>query len=203
MSLPSLCPRGNALTESMPFADREGIAWLAYIEGIASAEGHLPGNGRLPGRRLRFDSETDSRVTSELPAGAPFLSDERLQALLDRAQAVTAPTTATWQLPEPPVRLQRAVELTVRAGRASAVALGELARRWREGAPRRRELRQQAAELMSAALERGRQLAAQLKKDIEEERQGSPPPAEPPVIHSSVAARRWGGARTTRRLGPR
>ena len=99
MSLPSLCPRGNALTESMPFADREGIAWLAYIEGIASAEGHLPGNGRLPGRRLRFDSETDSRVTSELPAGAPFLSDERLQALLDRAQAVTAPTTATWVMP--------------------------------------------------------------------------------------------------------
>lgn len=201
MSLPSLCPRGNPLTESMPFADREGITWLAYIEGVASAEGHLPGNGRLPGRRLRFDSETDSRVTSELPAGAPFLSDERLQVLLDRAQAVPPPSTATWQLYEPPERLQRAVELTVRAAKAGALALVELARRWREGAPRRRELRQQAAELMSAALQKSRQLAEQMMKEIEEERRGSPPPTEP-IIRRSVVGRRWRGTRPARRLGP-
>jgi hypothetical protein len=202
MSFPSLCPRGNPLTESMPFADREGVTWLAYIEGIAPPVGHYPVNGRLPGRRLRFDSDTESRVTSELPAGAPFLAEERLQGLLDRAQAVPAPTTATWQLPEPPVRLKRAVDWTVRAGKAGALALVELARRWREGADRRRELRRQAAELMSAALEKARRLAAQVRQEIEEERHSGPPPTEP-IVTRSVMARRWRGARSARRTGPR
>ena len=29
-----LFPRGNPLTESMPFTDGGGVGWLAYIEGV-------------------------------------------------------------------------------------------------------------------------------------------------------------------------
>jgi hypothetical protein len=203
MSFPSLFPRGNSLTESMPFADREGVTWLAYIEGVAPPDHHHAVNGRLPGRRLRFDSEDESRATTELPAGAPFLSDERLQALLDRAQPVTAPTTGSWQLPEPPIKLQRAIEWTAHAGRAGAALLVELVRRWREGADRRRELREQAADLMSAAYERARQLAAQVRQEIEEQHGSSPPPPAEPTVPRSVIGRRWRGARSAGRLGPR
>jgi hypothetical protein len=202
MSFPSLFPRGNALTESMAFADREGVAWLAYIEGIAPPDHHAV-NGRLPGRRLRFDSEDESRATTEVPAGAPFLSDERLQALLDRTQPVTAPTTATWQLPEPPVKLQRAIEWTARAGKATAALLLELVRHWREGADRRRELREQAADLMSAGFERARRLAAQVRQEIDEQHRSSPPPPAEPTVGRSVVGRRWRGARSAERLGPR
>ena len=40
----------------------------------------------LPDRHLRFDSATESRFTSHLPAGSPFLAEARLQSLLDEAQ---------------------------------------------------------------------------------------------------------------------
>ncbi|MGH2709463.1 MAG: hypothetical protein ACRDJK_14380, partial [Actinomycetota bacterium] len=58
-------PRGNALTESMPLLASDGIRWLAYIEGVPPDPPRwLWRQAVLPGRRLRFDSANESRVTS-------------------------------------------------------------------------------------------------------------------------------------------
>ena len=87
-----LHPRGNPLTESMPFTDADGVCWLAYIEGVPA--GRLPrlrGRVTLPGRRLRFDSAPESRTTTPVPAGSPFLSEARVRRLLDAAQPVPPP----------------------------------------------------------------------------------------------------------------
>jgi hypothetical protein len=83
-----LYPRGNALTDSVQFIDRDGIAWLVYVEGIPLA----PQTGwrtraRIPGRTLRFDSFSQSRLGREVPAGAPYLRPDRLQELLDGAHS--------------------------------------------------------------------------------------------------------------------
>jgi hypothetical protein len=76
----------------MPFTDGGGVAWLAYIEGVPTDRPpRLQGRTTLPGRRLRFDSATESRMTTQVPAGSPFLSDARLQSLLDDAQPVPPP----------------------------------------------------------------------------------------------------------------
>ena len=96
MSPISLYPRGNVLTEPMPFTARDGSPWLAYIEGIAEPRAHSPEEPALPGRRLRFDSLTESRATPVLPPGSPFLSEVQLHELLDRAQVIPPPSTATW-----------------------------------------------------------------------------------------------------------
>ena len=77
-------PRGNPLTESMPFTDRNGTRWLVYIEGIPGPHGGPWHRATIPGRQLRFDSPAESRATTELPAGSPFLADVRLQALLEQ-----------------------------------------------------------------------------------------------------------------------
>ena len=80
-------PRGNPLTESMEFTDRDGVVWLAYIEGAPRTPSEQRGRAAvLPGRHLRFDSAIDSRFTSHLPAGSPFLAEARLQSLLDEAE---------------------------------------------------------------------------------------------------------------------
>jgi hypothetical protein len=89
-----LYPRGNPLTHSMPFTDRDGELWLAYIEGLPPAQPRwFWREAAMPGRRLRFDASKDSRVSSEVPAGTPFLSEARLQALLDGASPVPAPVS--------------------------------------------------------------------------------------------------------------
>lgn len=76
----------------MPFTDGGGVGWLAYIEGVPTdRRPRLQGRTTLPGRRLRFDSATESRMTTQVPAGSPFLSDARLQSLLDDAQPVPPP----------------------------------------------------------------------------------------------------------------
>jgi len=93
----SLYPRGNVLTEPMPFTARDGSPWLAYIEGIARPREYFAEEPTLPGRRLRFDSLTESRATPVLPPGSPFLSEGQLHELLDRAQVIPPPSTATWQ----------------------------------------------------------------------------------------------------------
>ena len=87
VSLTPFYPRGNPLTESMEFTDRDGAVWLAYIEGAQRAPGKQLGSASdLPDRHLRFDSATESRFTSLVPAGSPFLAEARLQSLLDEAQ---------------------------------------------------------------------------------------------------------------------
>ncbi len=85
-------PRGDPLTESMPFTDAEGVCWLAYVEAVPPGRPpRRPDQAMLPGRRLRFESATESRATTHVPAGAPFLGDAGLRRLLDGAQPVPAP----------------------------------------------------------------------------------------------------------------
>ena len=83
MSQDPLYPRGNALTEVMELTALDGERWIAYIDGLPPApQHHLFPRTVLPGRRLRFDSATESRTCVELPAGTPFLTEWRLQRLL-------------------------------------------------------------------------------------------------------------------------
>jgi hypothetical protein len=71
----------------MEFKDRDGAVWLAYIEGAELLPRQEPTTATvLPERHLRFDSVTESRFTSQLPAGSPFLAEARLQSLLDEAR---------------------------------------------------------------------------------------------------------------------
>jgi hypothetical protein len=85
-------PRGDPLTESTPFTDVDGVGWLAYVEAVpAGRPPRRQDRVTLPGRRLRFDSATESRTTTPVPAGSPFLSDARLRCLLDAAQPVPPP----------------------------------------------------------------------------------------------------------------
>jgi len=85
----SFYPRGNALTETMPFTDRDGVLWLVYIEGVQpDPQRRRWGQAQLPGRRLRFDSATESRTSTHVPAGSPYLTEERLQGLLDHTHPV-------------------------------------------------------------------------------------------------------------------
>ena len=90
ITLPTrLHPSGNALTESISFADRDGVEWLVYIEGLPlRRQIEWPRRTRLPGRALRFDCDVESRRTAVVPAGAPFLQRDRLEELLDHAWAV-------------------------------------------------------------------------------------------------------------------
>jgi hypothetical protein len=89
MSHHSLIPRGNPLTEVMEFTARDGIHWVAYIEGLPAVPPRRFFNPTvLPGRRLRFDAATESRVSPELPAGSPFLTEHRLLRLLGASRLV-------------------------------------------------------------------------------------------------------------------
>lgn len=102
MSHTPLFPRGNPLTETMELTTRDGVPWVAYIEGIPATPRHrLLRETVLPGRRLRFDSPTESRVSPELPAGSPFLSEQRLLRLLALSPVVPAVEPAAAPRPIP------------------------------------------------------------------------------------------------------
>ncbi len=124
----------------MPFTDREGELWLVYIEGLPPVQPRWFWSvAALPGRRLRFDSSKDSRVISDVPAGAPFLTETRLQALLDRAGPVpvalsTRPARMT---SEPVVRVGR---WAAKVGGLARATQGDWSERWDRGASRRRQL---------------------------------------------------------------
>jgi hypothetical protein len=84
--------RGVALTDSVCFTDREGGQWLVYVEALPAPRGTgFWHRTRMPGRALRFDSADESRASPTRPAGAPYLSDQQLQDLLDQAQPMTDP----------------------------------------------------------------------------------------------------------------
>jgi hypothetical protein len=81
--------RGNALTPTVNFVDRERTSWLVYIEPGPPEPALWPNAALIPGRRLRFDSvERSVMVAGPVPAGAPYLNEVRLQALLDAAEPV-------------------------------------------------------------------------------------------------------------------
>jgi hypothetical protein len=145
-------PRGTPLTESMPFTDRDGARWLVYIEGVPEPRGHLWPRATIPGRHLRFDSAAQSRVTTELPAGSPFLSDARLQDLLDRAHPVPLSPASSWPPLEAPVHTHRATEWAARTRKLGSAVLADWSRRWREGAGPRQALAVRAERSLSTAL---------------------------------------------------
>ena len=146
-------PRGNPLTESMEFTDRDGADWLAYIESAQRAPGKQLGSASaLPDRHLRFDSATESRFTSLVPAGSPFLAEARLQSLLDEAQpdlplAVTTGSPAR-ALSNPG---DRVIEWSTGAVESGRGAIAAWSRGWQQTASRSEAMRRDVLELLSGA----------------------------------------------------
>lgn len=153
VSLTPFYPRGNPLTESMPFIDGDGVCWLAYIEGVPPApRSRLGSQTVLPGRRLRFDSVTESRVTARVPAGSPFLADARLQSLLDEARPVPPMASATSSRSGGSSILEHPViEWATRAGELGRAVVADWSQRWRRSANRRQILHGRVRELVSGA----------------------------------------------------
>jgi hypothetical protein len=145
-----LYPRGNPLTEAMKFTDRHGTVWLAYVEGTEPSPTHRRWKATvLPGRRLSCDGPTESRFTSSIPAGSPFLAEARLQSLVDEARpdpapadSVPAPTAGEW-----------VVEWPVRAAKSGQEAVADGYRRLQEGAPQLKALGRRVIDLASDAAE--------------------------------------------------
>jgi hypothetical protein len=153
VSLASFYPRGNALTESMEFTDRDGAVWLAYIESAA----HPPPRDQdiakaLPDRHLRFDSATESRFTLHPPAGSPFLGEARLRSLLDQAQPdlPLEVTTGASARAYSSVR-HRVLEWSAGAVESARETVASWARGWQQTASRREALRHQVREMLSGA----------------------------------------------------
>jgi hypothetical protein len=81
--------RGTPLTPVVELTGSDGVQWIAYVEGVPPVRHwHLLSETMLPGRRMRFDSADDSRVSPTVPAGSPFLVGCRLQALLAGATSL-------------------------------------------------------------------------------------------------------------------
>jgi hypothetical protein len=150
---PSATPlyeRGNPLTQSMRFTDRDGAVWLAYVEGAEPAPtGRLRKPTVLPGRRLRFDSATESRFATSVPAGSPWLAEARLQSLLDEARPDQRPAATA----EAPTAGDWVVEWPLRAAKSGQEAVAGGYRRWQEGAPQRKALGRKVLDIASEAAE--------------------------------------------------
>jgi hypothetical protein len=146
-------PRGNPLTESMEFSDRDGAVWLVYIEGASRPPGwQLEIASALPDRHLRFDSASESRFTSHLPAGSPFLAEARLQSLLDEAQP-DPPLTMTTGSPAPALSSlgDREIEGSTGPVEAGREAIADWSRQWQQTASWMEALRRHLHELLSGA----------------------------------------------------
>jgi hypothetical protein len=129
-------PRGNPHTDWVAVTDHQGTSWLAYVEPMAGEEPFRRSAAVLPGRRLRFDSLERSLVVSPIPAGAPFLADERLRRLLAAAEPLAAepePAAAT-----APVRPLRSIDWGASLAGAVAAARDAAAAQWRGTAELRR-----------------------------------------------------------------
>ena len=122
-------PRGNPLTDSVTVTDGAGIAWLAYVEPAPSETPLRRSATVLPGRRLRFDSADVSLIVSPIPAGSPFLTEDRLRALLGRAEPIPRPE------PPPARRIPVRTLWSVDWGESLSAAVGAVrdagARQWR------------------------------------------------------------------------
>jgi hypothetical protein len=151
VSLARFYPRGNPLTLSMEFRDRDGSVWLAYVEGAPAAP-RRPRRPRgrpaiLPARHLRFDSATESLFASVVPAGSPFLAEARLQSLLEEARAVP-PLALPSRSPAPAIWYRR-IEWPTRAVQSSREAIAGLTQRWQQTSTRREALRRHFLEVLS------------------------------------------------------
>lgn len=149
----TLIPRGLPLTESMPFTGRDGARWLAYVEGAPPE--HPWGmwyRTMLPRRRLRFDSAAESRIADTVPPGAPFLSEPRLQLLLESARPVPPPPPAS-RTRYKPWRRNLLVRWFSRAADVGDAVMSESAHHWRVGARRRAAIRYRMRRKLSGAVE--------------------------------------------------
>lgn len=149
----ALVPRGIPLTESMPFTGRDGARWLAYVEGAPPE--HPWGmwyRTMLPRRRLRFDSATESRVAEVVPPGSPFLSEPRLQLLLESARPLPPPPPPTRSRYKP-WRRSLLVRWFSRAADVGDAVRAESAHHWRIGARRRAAVRYRMRRKLAGAVE--------------------------------------------------
>jgi len=144
-----LYPRGNPLTLEMSFTDRNGAVWLAYIEGAEPPPTRRRRKAVLPGRRLRFDGATESRFTSNVPAGCPFLTEARLQALLDEAR----PDHPSAEPAAVPAGGDWVVEWPLRAAKSGQEVVADGYRRWQEGAHQRKAIGRKVLDIASEAAE--------------------------------------------------
>jgi hypothetical protein len=131
---PPILACGLPLTETMPLTTADGSRWVVYIEGFQRESPRFPHRTTIPGRRLRFDSDHGSWVSLDVPAGAPFLGQERLEELLGRAQLLPLPS-----LPARPPRRAKVrsaivwrwmVERVGRGVRRTRAMAAQIHRRW-------------------------------------------------------------------------
>jgi hypothetical protein len=135
----------------MEFTDRDGVVWLAYIEGAPQTPRQQRGKAAvLPERHLRFDSAIESRFTSHVPAGSPFLAEARLQSLLDEAQPELPPLAVTTGSPTRAL-FSPVTEWSARAVESGREVIADNSRRWQETASQREALRRQVLERLSGA----------------------------------------------------
>lgn len=136
-----LYPRGNPLTESMPFTAYDGVYWLAYVEGVpADPPPRWRHRAVIPGRRLRFDSAFDSRVSPVLPAGSPFLPEAVLRELLEAAEPVPPPHP-TRRRDDAHSGARAVTRWAKHVSERVRSCAAESAERWRQGAAQRQALR--------------------------------------------------------------
>ena len=123
-------PSGVPLTDVMEFIAGDGSCWRVYIETIPCPPPRRWRRRRtlLPARRLRFDSASELRATTvPVPAGAPFLTEVRLQELLDQSAPLHASDLSV--VPRPDAR-RRMLES---AARLPAAVLAQGRGRWSHG----------------------------------------------------------------------
>ncbi len=117
--------------------DLTGTCWLAYVEPAPPEKPLRRSAAVLPGRRLRFDSLHASLVASPIPAGAPYLSEERLRWLLAEARPVPAAAPVAVSAIAPARALKSVDWAGSVAGAVGAVG-DALTRRWHAMAELRR-----------------------------------------------------------------
>jgi hypothetical protein len=121
MSSDLLVPRGNPLTEGMNLTAHDGVRWTAYIDGYSPRRPRrLLAQTVLPGRRLRFDSASESRISPELPAGSPFLDERRLLVLLATSPLLPQPEPP----PSPALLWRQRWQARIAGGKARCVRRG-------------------------------------------------------------------------------
>ena len=157
LAAPPIRPPGVPLTDVMNLTGRDGTRWIVYVEAVPSnrRRARISGVDLLPDRRLRFDSASESRVLSEVPAGSPFLPEVRLQELLAFA-APLAGAAPPGPLPEPDRESSRLPARGIKLGAAVAAtaAVTEGARRWRQARERQRSIRSRVERGLAGAAER-------------------------------------------------
>lgn len=136
----------------MPFTALDGACWLAYVEGIpADPPPRWRHRAVIPGRRLRFDSTFDSRVSSLLPAGSPFLPEALLRELLEAAETLPPPPHPTRRREDTHSRSSSVTQWATQARDQARSTAANWAEQWREGAAQRQALRDRIWQLTSGA----------------------------------------------------